>query len=61
MSSNTKVINLIPEINAQTPFTTATIACNDFQLFNLEGAIMNGPLLVMTEYMGQPYSRPTHG
>jgi phosphate-selective porin OprO/OprP len=61
VSSDAKTINLIPEINAQTPFTTATIPCNDFQLFNAEAAIMNGPLLIMSEYMGALFTPLTAG
>jgi phosphate-selective porin OprO/OprP len=51
-NADSKAFNLIPEINAQTPFSTVTIPSNDFQLFNVEAAVMNGPLLVQTEYMG---------
>jgi phosphate-selective porin OprO and OprP len=51
-NSDSKMFSLIPEINAQTPFSTVTIPTNDFQLYNVEAAIMNGPLLVQVEYMG---------
>jgi phosphate-selective porin OprO and OprP len=51
-NADSKAFSLIPEINAQTPFSTVTIPSNDFQLFNVEAAIMNGPLLVQAEYMG---------
>jgi phosphate-selective porin OprO/OprP len=47
-----KTFTLIPEINAQIPFSVVTIPCDDFQLYNAEAAIMNGPLLVQAEYMG---------
>ncbi len=50
-NADAKTFTLIPEINAQTPFSTVTIPCNDFQLYNFEAAIMNGPLLVQAEYM----------
>jgi phosphate-selective porin OprO/OprP len=51
-NTDAKVFTLIPEINVQNPFSTVTIPCNDFQLFGFEAAIMNGPLLVQSEYMG---------
>ncbi len=51
-NTDSKVFTLIPEINVQNPFSTVTIPCDTFQLFGFEAAIMNGPLLVQSEYMG---------
>ncbi len=50
-NADSKTFTLVPEINAQNPFSTVTIPTNDFQLYNVEAAIMNGPLLVEAEYM----------
>ncbi|HEV3418414.1 MAG TPA: porin [Pirellulales bacterium] len=51
-NADSKAFTLVPEINAQTPFSVATIPSNDFQLYSVEAAIMNGPLLIESEYMG---------
>ncbi len=50
-NADSKTFTFTPEVNALLPFGTATIPCDDFQLYGCEAAIMNGPLLFMAEYM----------
>ncbi len=49
--ADSKTFTVVPEVNAQTPVASATIPCDTYQLFGAEAAIMNGPLLVASEYL----------
>ncbi|HEX3997067.1 MAG TPA: porin [Pirellulales bacterium] len=50
-SADSKTFKAVPEANVETPFATAVIPCNDFQLFGLEAAMIDGPWLVQSEYV----------
>ncbi len=49
-SADSKTFKAVPEANLQTPFATAVIPCDSFQLFGLEAAMIDGPWLVQSEY-----------
>ena len=50
-SADAKTFKAVPESNLETAFATAVIPCNDFQLFGLEAAMIDGPWLVQSEYV----------
>ena len=45
-NANTKAITVVPEVNAQTAVTSATVPCERYQLYGFEAALIDGPLTV---------------